>query len=107
MERIIHGHYADPSSTRDIVGITPSQFETIIVALQQWHKALEAIATANDDELEAIAELSKIGGFIPEEMNRDNLKTALAKTEALVVEQYRNTYDILAAINQPYPGAEY
>lgn len=30
MERIVHGHYADPNSTRDITGITPDEFSFLI-----------------------------------------------------------------------------
>lgn len=109
MERIVNGHYADSESTRDITGLSPSQFATIITALQSFYKGLENLMTATPEERRGIVEMmlqssmsDSIGGLTP-----DNINERIMKHEETLISNYNNAYDILAVINQPYPGAEY
>lgn len=37
MKRIVNGNYTDPKSTRDILGISPFEFATIVTALQRYY----------------------------------------------------------------------
>lgn len=108
MERIVNGHYADPESTRDIVGLTPFQFETIISGLQFFHKSLEMLLSSTPEMRKAflMSDVSKdmIG---VDEVDFEAQEKHLIEREEIYVQQYHETYEILKAINQPYPGAEY
>ncbi len=108
MERIIHGHYADPDSTRDIIGITPHQFEILIMILQQFHVSTQEMLTATEEERADLFKrmaTSKIG----RNMGQDErgLDMMIRDMENDLINSYNVSYEFLAGINQPYPGASY
>lgn len=51
MKRIVNGHYADPNSTRDIVEISPEEFEEIKFAFRHQHKKMQAMLKFADEDL--------------------------------------------------------
>jgi hypothetical protein len=108
MERIVHGHYADPNSTRDIVGITPVEFEFIIRCIQQHHIAMYKFAEASEEERINLVDQIKASLMFNEMgVTGEKLDEAASKMLQQFQEDYGISYEILKVINQPYPGADY
>lgn len=107
MKRIVHGHYADPDSTRDIIGITHAEFETMITALQHYHKSMELLLSSTPEERKLFFEAGLASMIDDPECTADKIEDAMRLTEEKNINHYNTSYEILSAINQPYPGAEY
>ena|SRR3990167_1019393 len=52
MKRIVHGHYADPESTRDIIEISPDEFDAIKFSFKHQMKKMNAMKIFSDDDLQ-------------------------------------------------------
>lgn len=108
MERIVHGHYADPDSTRDIIGITPKEFEIIISALQLFYNSWEQLLALSKSDRSEFFEACKKAGFVNNEAaTAEGVEEFLSSAEDDIVKSYNTAYEILRDINQPYPGANY
>ncbi len=108
MERIINGHYDDPDSTRDIIGITPHQFEILIMILQQFHVSTQEMLTATEEERKDLFKRMASSQLV-KSMGQDerDFEMVVKDLEKQLIEGYNVSYEFLAAINQPYPGANY
>lgn len=103
MQRIVHGHHANPNSTRDIVNISPDQFETIISSLQTFHKSMEAIMASRPEDRKLLLEMIVKSELVDiSDMTAEEMEEKLKNSEEKMLTNYRNSYDILVAINQPY-----
>lgn len=107
MERIVNGHYADPKSTRDIIGITPAEFEVIIASLIQYHASLEMILSSTTEQRQGLFQSVVDNDLADNGQNALDIEQNLIKNEERLVVHYDRTYKILTAINQPYLGASY
>lgn len=103
MERIVNGYYDDPKSTRDILGITPTEFELLISCLQEQYNAATKFFELSEDEKVAIA--GSLSVFGPEGVV--SKKDIVEIVENIFITRYELVYKILSEINQPYPGATY
>lgn len=108
MERIVHGHYADPNSTRDIVGITPVEFEFLIRCIQQYHHSVLKLAEASPEERKAFfKQLASSNLLDVNDVTEEDLMKASDKMLEAFENDYGTSYEFLKALNQPYPGADY
>lgn len=101
MQRVVNGHFSNPNSTRNLIGITPAEFELMIRVIQERIKGL--------DYLFAMPAASRTAAFqkMAEQLGEVDLTVAY-KTMQELEEYYTNDYNlmykILNDINQPYPG---
>lgn len=108
MQRIVNGHYADPNSTRDITGITPAEFEFLVRCLQYYHFACLKFCEGSQEEQEDfIKQIAKISFGVENNLSIENLREVALKVKEQYTLDYGISYTFLAAINQPYPGADY
>lgn len=100
MQRIVNGHYANPDSTRDLLGITQGEFELIIRIIQERIKGLDMLFELPEDSravaLQQMAEMHSLDVG-------DAYKT-MQQLEDYFTNDYNLMYKILSDINQPYPG---
>lgn len=109
MQRIVNGHYADPNSTRDIVGITPKQFNIIIGVLQQSYQAIELMLSAEPEKRRLFFQAGLDAELLPDgaPQTADGVEAELLFKEEQEIDRMNTIYEILKDINQPYPGAVY
>lgn len=111
MERIVHGHFADPQSTRDIVGIKPEEFEVIIEALQQLHKTYFAFLAATEEQqvdlIKQVMSTEIDDEIIDIKPGEQEIIRSFDNKNETMIGFYNLSYTILSELNQPYPGAEY
>lgn len=108
MQRIVHGHYADPNSTRDIIGITPVEFEFLIRVIQQYHVSLLKLAESSHNErVEFARQLAESVLGIDANVTKEDMQNAINITLQQFESDYGISYKFLRDLNQPYPGADY
>lgn len=109
MQRIVHGNYADPNSTRDIIGITPEEFAVIIDALQNFHNTMQMIYSMDPGDRNLFIKNSLQAGFFDGggSISVNEVEAAINERSEAIASNYALSYKILEAINKPYPGADY
>ena len=105
MERIINGDYRSLGSTRDITDIKPHEFACIIASLQHYNKSLEFLLSSSHEQRKTVFDMSKEVGLCDADVQQS--LESFTRNEDKLVADYNLTYEILAQINKPYPGAEY
>ena len=108
MERIVNGHYADPNSTRDLIGITPTEFSCLVSTLQNQYKQCEVIFGLSDEGIKQMI-IGNLGIFdkIASDIDWDTVTNKIDAFREYMSQQRDTLLEIIAAINQPYPGADY
>lgn len=109
MERIVHGKFDDPESTRDIVGITPAEYEVIIEALRLYHKSLMQLLSTDADQRRELFIFSCNENLFAFDrlQTAEDTEASFKKREEQLIGHYSSSYEILAQLNKPYPGATY
>lgn len=99
IQRILHGHYADPKSTRDITGLSGKHLECLINLLQTCVLGGQMLQDMKPEE--ARQYLQSFSGDTP--LSDKEVKQRIAAE----LEGAKCLADILEGINQPYEGAVY
>lgn len=99
IRRIVHGHFADPSSTRDITGLSGKHLECLINVLQACHLGGAMLSEMSLDEARQYFQSYNNGATLTDEEVQTTLENELWAAKHLT--------EILEAINQPYEGAIY
>jgi|CXWL01.1.fsa_nt_gi hypothetical protein len=110
MQRIVHGHYADPESTRDITGIKKKEFEMLVAALKHYNQSYDMLLSATATERKSFFVSTVNSGIVSEYPgcnDPEEFEQAIKYLEDDLIEKNNIVYEILVAINQSYPGAEY
>lgn len=114
MVKVVNGHHSDPGSTRDLIGITPAEFDLLVRLLQEKYKGIKQVFLMPDESLEQLLNLIKESD--PESFSWFNNKPEFKNLDkagqldfvrTFFSNDYNLIYKILADINQPYPGANY
>lgn len=99
IKRIVHGHFADPSSTRDITGLSGTHLECLINVLQACHMGGAMLAEMSLDEARQYFQSYNNGATLTDDEVRATINNEMLAAKHLT--------EILEAINQPYEGAIY
>lgn len=99
IKKIVHGHFADPSSTRDITGLSGTHLECLVNVLQACQLGGAMLAEMSLEEAREYFQSYNNGAIL----NDQEVKTTLENE--LLAAKYLG--EILEAINQPYEGAIY
>ena len=99
IKKIVHGHFADPNSTRDITGLSGKHLECLINVLKACHLGGAMLAEMSIEEARQYFQSFNNGKTLSDQEIKDTIENELQAAKHLA--------EILEAINQPYEGAVY
>lgn len=98
MKRVVNGHYADPTSTRNIEDITPDDYGSLIDLIRNTVTGTHQMLERSDAEIKEFIETNAGIELSPEDFLK--AKEALQKNSDRLM-------GFLEVLNQPYPGGVY
>lgn len=99
IKKILHGNFADPTSTRDITGLSSKHLECLINILQTCQVGGAMLSEMNLDEARQYFQSFNNGQVMSDTDLKETIQNEMQAAN------YLN--EILQAINQPYEGAIY